>query len=71
MTSAGLFVPDSQRLTVMVGYSGSGKTVTYIVVFQIGGKRKGFEVSEFSYGGYRIGEEGRLTYRGSRLLDFH
>jgi hypothetical protein len=26
MTSAGLFVPDSQRLTVMVGYSGSGKT---------------------------------------------
>ena len=64
-------VVDKQKNEAFSKYSGSGKTVTYIVVFQIGGKRKGFEVSEFSYGGYRIGEEGRLTYRGSRLLDFH
>ena len=64
-------VVDKQKNVAFSKYSGSGKSTAYIVVFEIGGKRKGFEVSEFSYGGYRIGEEGMLTYRGSRIVDFH
>lgn len=42
----------------------------YAVTFQIGNKRKSFYVSELSYGGYRKGEKGTLTYRGDRLIDF-
>lgn len=45
--------------------------VRYAVTFQIGNKRKSFYVSELSYGGYRKGEKGILTYRGDRLIDFH
>ena len=49
----------------------SGKTTRYVVTFEIAGKRKGFYVSEFSYGGYRKGESGMLQYRGDRIIDFH
>ena len=42
----------------------------YAVTFQIGEKKKSFYVSELSYGGYRKGEKGTLTYRGDRLIDF-
>ena len=45
-------------------------TVKYAVAFQIGNKRKSFYVSEISYGGYRKGEKGILTYRGDRLISF-
>ena len=45
--------------------------VKYAVTFQFGDKRKSFYVSELSYGGYRKGEKGTLTYRGDRLIDFH
>lgn len=48
-----------------------GKTLRYVVVFQVEGKKKSFYVNEFSYGGYRKGEKGKLTYRGDRLIDFH
>lgn len=51
-------------------YSGSGKTVKYAVTFRIDGKNQSFYVSEFSYGGYRVGEKGQLTYQGNRLIDF-
>lgn len=64
-------VVDKQKNEVFSRYAGNGTSTTYIVVFEINGKRKGFEVSEFSFSGYRIGEEGTLTYRGSRLLNFH
>ena len=40
------------------------------VTFQIGNKRKSFKISEFSYNGYRKGQNGTLKYRGSRLIDF-
>ena len=52
-------------------YSGSAKRVKYVVIFQTEGKKKSFYVSEFSYGGYRKGEKGKLTYQGDRLIDFH
>ena len=52
-------------------YSGTGVSKRYTVVFLAKGKKKGFHVSEFSYGGYRKGESGTLKYRGDRLIDFH
>ena len=47
-----------------------GKRVKYSVTFLANGKKKSFYVSEFSYGGYRKGEKGTLTYKGDRLIDF-
>lgn len=47
-----------------------GKRVKYSVVFLVNGKKKSFYVSEFSYGGYRKGEKGTLTYKGDRLVNF-
>ena len=52
-------------------YSGTGKTVRYVVTFEIDGKKKGFYVSEFSYDGYRKGETGTLKYKGDKIIDFH
>lgn len=51
-------------------YSGTGKYIQYVIVFSAEGKKRSFRVSEFSYGGYRIGETGTLKYKGDRLLDF-
>jgi hypothetical protein len=51
-------------------YYGNGKVKVYYVTFQVGGKRRSFRVSDFSYNGYRIGESGTLTYKGDRLIDF-
>ena len=50
--------------------SPTGKMTRYVIVFEIGGKKKGFYVSEFSYSGYRINESGTLKYRGDRIIDF-
>ena len=49
----------------------NGTKVRYAVTFLVEGKKKSFYVSEFSYGGYRKGEKGKLTYQGDRLIDFH
>ena len=49
----------------------NGKHTKYAVTFQIQDKTKSFYVSELSYNGYRRGEQGILTYRGDRLIDFH
>lgn len=52
-------------------YAGNGKRMKYVVIFQAEGRKLSFYVSEFSYGGYRKGEKGQLTYQGDRLIDFH
>ena len=50
----------------------TGKRVKkYAVTFSAGHNRLSFYVSEFSYGGYRIGESGKLTYKGDKLIDFY
>ncbi len=49
---------------------GPAKPAQYYVVFDISGRRKAFQVSEFSYRGYRIGESGTVKYRGRRLISF-
>lgn len=51
-------------------FSKYGKRHKYAVTFLVDGKKKSFYVSEFSYGGYRKGEKGTLTYQGERLIDF-
>jgi hypothetical protein len=47
-----------------------GKRYRYAVVFSAEGKRFSFYVSEFSFGGYRKGERGMLTYKGNKIIDF-
>ena len=64
-------VVDKHKSEVVSKYAGNGKAIRYVVVFEIAGKRKGFYVSEFSYGGYRKGETGILKYQGNRIIDFH
>lgn len=51
-------------------YAGSGKRTRYVIVFSVGGKKRSFYVSEFSYKGYRLNETGKLTYKGNRIIDF-
>ena len=64
-------VVDKHKAETFSKYSGTGQAVRYVVTFEIKGKRKGFYVSEFSYGGYRIGESGSLKYQGDRIIEFH
>ena len=52
-------------------YSGTGTRKTYHVTFLVNGKRKVFDLSEFSYNGFKIGESGTIKYKGTRLIDFH
>lgn len=63
-------VVDKNRIESFSKYSGNGKRYKYAVVFSAEGKKLSFYVSEFSFGGYRKGETGTLTYKGDRLIDF-
>lgn len=51
-------------------YGSSARAPQYYVVFRIDKKKKTFRISEFSYGGYRVGESGTLVYKGDKLVDF-
>jgi len=51
-------------------YSVNGKCEKYVIVFSIGGKKKSFYVSQYSYDGYRVNEKGTLKYKGDRLIEF-
>lgn len=42
----------------------------YIITFNCGNKKRHFEVSELSYGNYKINQKGILSYKGNRLIDF-
>lgn len=63
-------VVDKNRIEAFSKYAGNGKHSKYVIVFEVNGKKRSFYVSAFSYGGYRIGETGKLKYRGDRLIDF-
>lgn len=63
-------VIDKHKVEFFSKYRGNGKAVRYVVVFLAEDKKLSFYVSEFSYGGYRKGEKGKLTYRGDRIVDF-
>lgn len=63
-------VVDKNKVEAFSKYAGSGRNRKYVIVFEANGKKLSFYVSEFSYGGYRVGQTGILKYRGDRLIDF-
>ncbi len=63
-------VSDKNVIQGFSKYSGNGKSEKYVIVFTADGKKKSFYVSQFSYDGYRIGEKGKLTYKGDKLISF-
>ena len=63
-------VIDKHTVEFFSKYAGNGKHIRYVVTFLAEGKKLSFYVSEFSYGGYRKGEKGKLTYRGDKIVDF-
>ena len=63
-------VIDKNRVETFSKYSGTGKREKYVIVFSMGGKKKSFYVSQFSYNGYRINEKGTLKYKGDKLIEF-
>ena len=63
-------VIDKNKIETFSKYSGSGKSVKYVIVFSVDGKKKSFYVSQFSYNGYRINENGTLKYKGDKLIEF-
>ena len=63
-------VSHKQKTETFSKYSGSGKQERYVVIFSANGKKHSFYVSKFSYDGYRIGQKGKLTYKGKKLLSF-
>ena len=42
----------------------------YTIVFSTTDKKLAFNVSEFSYNGYNIGESGTLKYKGHKIIEF-
>ncbi len=42
----------------------------HVITFQCGNKKRHFDVSELSYGNYKINQTGILKYKGRRLIDF-
>ena len=63
-------VIDKHKIETFSKYSGNGKAEKYVVVFSIDGKKKSFYVSQFSYGGYKVNDNGTLKYQGDRLIEF-
>ena len=61
---------DKQTIDVFSKYSGNGKQKKYVVIFSAEGRKRSFYVSQFSYDGYCIGEKGKLTYQGNKLISF-
>ena len=63
-------VVHKQKMEAFSKYAGNGKHEKYVVVFSVDGKKKSFNVSQFSYGGYRVNEKGTLKYKGDKLIEF-
>lgn len=63
-------VIDKNKVKTFSKYSGNGRREKYVIVFSIGGKKKSFYVSQFSYNGYRVNEKGTLKYKGDKLIEF-
>ena len=61
---------DKNKVETFSKYSGTGKSEKYVIVFSVGGKKKSFYVSQFSYNGYRVNEKGTLKYKGDKLIEF-
>lgn len=51
-------------------YGSMARSPQYYVVFAAEKRKYAFQVSQFSYNGYKIKQRGTLKYRGSKLISF-
>lgn len=63
-------VVDKYKPDMVSKYHGTFKQEYYIIVFATNNKKLSFNVSEFSYGNYKIHEKGTLKYKGSKIISF-
>ena len=63
-------VIDKYEPEMVSKYPRTFKNKRYIVVFKTEDKRLSFDVSEFSYGNYKIKEKGTLRYKGNQIISF-
>lgn len=50
--------------------TGNSKYTKYVAVFSVKGKRKSFYVTQNDYFSFDLYDEGMLTYKGPKLLEF-
>ena len=43
----------------------------YVITFLCGNKKKYFNVSELSFGNYKVNQKGILKYKGNQIIDFN
>ena len=63
-------VVDKYKPKTFSKASGTFKLETCVVVFETKDKKLSFNVSEFSYGHYKIKEKGTLKYKGTKIISF-
>lgn len=63
-------VIDKYKPEMISKYHGTFKQERYIVVFAAKDKKLSFDISEFSYGNYKINQKGTLKYKGTKLISF-
>ena len=63
-------VYDKYKPNVVSKYPENWKSKSCVVVFKIKDKKLSFNVSEFSYGNYKINEKGTLKYKGAKIISF-
>lgn len=61
---------DKYKPNVASKYPEKWKAKSCVVVFKIKDKKLSFNVSEFSYGNYKINEKGTLKYKGTKIISF-
>ena len=63
-------VIDKYKPDMVSKYNGVFKQERYVVVFDTKDKKLSFDVSEFSYGNYKINQKGTLKYKGMKIISF-
>ena len=63
-------IVDKYKPDIVSKLPGTFKQVRCVVVFEVNNKKLSFDVSEFSYGNYKINEKGKLKYKGNKLISF-
>jgi len=63
-------IVDKYKPDIVSKYPGTFKRERYIVIFATKDKKLSFDVSEFSYGNYKINEKGTLKYKGNKIISF-
>lgn len=63
-------VADKYKTRAVSKMSSAFAQEKYTIVFSTADKKLAFNVSEFSYTGYNIGESGTLKYKGHKIIEF-